>query len=84
MQIFNRHYDWLLLAFSKDQVLKGIECAAATLRRVERLPQRLVGGNVEQGQNCGEVGREALIEVEELRATLFRISRTPSLSSILK
>src|SRR6185295_12049022 len=62
LQILEDQEQGLALAFTQQEHLDRLERALATLRRIERPPPRVLGGDVEQGQEGGQARLESRVE----------------------
>ena len=51
VQVLEGHHERLVLAFAQEQSLHAVEDLLATLRRIEALPLRIIGGDVEEPQD---------------------------------
>ena len=71
MEIFEDHEQGLQLALVEQETLGGVEGSLAALRRIERLPLRVLEGHVEERQQRGQGRLEGPIQREELAGHLF-------------
>ena len=71
VEIFEDHEQGLQLALAEQETLDGVEGSLATLRRIERLPLRVLDGHVEERQQRGQGRLERPVQREELAGDLL-------------